>query len=129
LLPFEPVTSRTKISSAKTALKATVKMQPSADSNNINNTSSFNDKPSSSFQLVVASVNWISKAVSNKPFKTLCLERIESKMQPILQLIVGFKANDNLLITNGIIFDKVVSHQVNVAMKHGIDYDGNNPLQ
>jgi hypothetical protein len=44
-------------------------------------------------------------------------------------LIVGFKANANLKITNGIIFDKVVSHQVNVAMKHGIDFNGNNPLQ
>jgi hypothetical protein len=44
-------------------------------------------------------------------------------------LIVGFKANANLEITNGVIFDKVVSHQVNVAMKQGIDYDGNNPLQ
>jgi hypothetical protein len=57
LLPFEPVTSTTKISSAKTALKATVKMQPSADSNNISNTSSFDNKPSSTFQLVVASVD------------------------------------------------------------------------
>jgi hypothetical protein len=46
-----------------------------------------------------------------------------------LQLIDGFKANANLEITNGVIFDKVISHQVNVAMKHGIDYDGNNPLQ
>jgi hypothetical protein len=57
LLPFEPVTSTTHISSAKTALKATAEMQPSADSNNINNASSFDDKPSSTFQLVVASVN------------------------------------------------------------------------
>jgi hypothetical protein len=31
LLAFEPVTSKTKISSAKTALKATAEMQPSAD--------------------------------------------------------------------------------------------------
>jgi hypothetical protein len=129
LLPFEPVTSTTKVSSAKTALKATAEMQPSANSNNINNASSFNDKPSSTFQLVVASVNWISKAISNKPFITLHLERIKSKMQPIFQLIVGFKANDNLEITNDVTFDKVVNHQVNVAMKHRIDYDGNNPLQ
>ncbi len=50
-------------------------------------------------------------------------------MQPIFQLIVGFKANDNLEITNDVTFDKVVNHQVNVAMKHRIDYDGNNPLQ
>ncbi len=127
LLPFEPVTSTTKISSAKTALKA--EMQLSADSNNINNASSFDDKPSSTFQLVVASVNWISTVVSNKPFKTLRLKIIKSKMQPIFQLIDGFKANANLEITNGVIFDKVVSHRVNVAMKYGIDNDGNNPLQ
>jgi hypothetical protein len=40
-------------------------MQQSADSNNLHNASSFNDKPSSTFQLVVASVNWKSKAISN----------------------------------------------------------------
>ena len=91
LLPFEPVTSTTKISSAKTALKATAEMQPSANSNNINNASSFNNKPSSTFQLVVASVDWISKAVSNKPFKTLHLNRIKSKMPITFQLIVGSK--------------------------------------
>jgi hypothetical protein len=66
-------------------------MQPSADSKNINNASSFNDKPSSTFQLVVAPVDWISKAISNKPFKTLRLERIKSKTQPIFKLIFGFK--------------------------------------
>ncbi len=54
---------------------------------------------------------------------------IKNKTGSIFQLIVGFKANANLKITNGITFDKVVSHQVNVAMKHGIDYNGNNPLQ
>jgi hypothetical protein len=54
---------------------------------------------------------------------------IKNKTGSIFQLIVGFKANANLKITNGIIFDKVVSHRVNVAMKHGIDYNGNNPLQ
>jgi hypothetical protein len=54
---------------------------------------------------------------------------IKYKTGLIFQLIVGFKANANLEITNGIIFDKVVSHRVNVAMKHGINYDGNNPLQ
>jgi hypothetical protein len=91
LLPFEPVTSTTKISSAKTALKATVEMQPSANSINVNKTSSFDNKPSSTFQLVVASINWISKAVSNKSFKTLRLERIKSKMQPTFKLIFGFK--------------------------------------
>jgi hypothetical protein len=91
LLPYEPVTSTTQIGSAKTALKATAEMQPSADSNNINNASSFGDNPSSTFQLVVASVDWISKAVPNKPFKTLRLERIKSKMQPTFKLIFGFK--------------------------------------
>jgi hypothetical protein len=50
---------------------------------------------------------------------------IKNKTGSIFQLIVGFKANANLKITDGIIFDKVVSHRVNVAMKHGIDYDGN----
>jgi hypothetical protein len=91
LLPFEHVTSTEHISSAKTALKATAEMQPSANSNNINNASSFDHKPSSIFQLVVASVNWISKAVSNKPYKTLCLDRIKSKMPFTYQLIVGSK--------------------------------------
>jgi hypothetical protein len=66
-------------------------MQLSANSNNINNASSFNDNPSSTFQLVVASVEWISKAISNKPFKTLRLEQIKSKMQPTFKLIFGFK--------------------------------------
>ncbi len=54
---------------------------------------------------------------------------IKNKTGSIFQLIVGFKANANLEITNGVIFDKVVSHKVNVAMKHGIDYNRNNPLQ
>ena len=54
---------------------------------------------------------------------------IKNKTGSIFQLIVGFKANANLKITDGIIFDKVVSHRVNVAMKHGINYNGNNPLQ
>jgi hypothetical protein len=54
---------------------------------------------------------------------------IKNKTGSIFQLIVGFKANANLEITNGIIFDKIVSHQVNVAMKHRINYNGNNSLQ
>ncbi len=54
---------------------------------------------------------------------------IKNKTGSIFQLIVGFKANANLEITNGVIFDKFVSHQVNVAMKCGMDYNGNNPLQ
>jgi hypothetical protein len=66
-------------------------MQLSADWNNINNAFSFDDKPSSTFQLVVASFDWISKAVSIKPFKTLHIERIKSKMQPTFKLIFGFK--------------------------------------
>jgi hypothetical protein len=40
-------------------------MQPSANSNKIHNASSVDDKPSSTFQLVVASVDWTSKAISN----------------------------------------------------------------
>ncbi len=91
LLAFEPVTSTTQISSAKTVLKAMAEMQPSANSNKVNNASSFYTKPSSTFQLVVASVDWISKAVSNKPFKTLHLTRIKSKMQPTFKLVFGFK--------------------------------------
>jgi hypothetical protein len=63
LLAFEPVTSTNQISSAKTASKASAEMQPSADSNK--NASSFDNKPSSTFQLVVASVDWKSKAISN----------------------------------------------------------------
>ncbi len=54
---------------------------------------------------------------------------IKNKTGSIFQLIVGFKANTNLKITNDVIFDKVGSHWVNVAMKHGINYDRNNPLQ
>ena len=65
LFAFEPVTSTNQISSAKTSSKASAEMQPSADSNKIHNASSFNDKPSSTFQLVVASVDWTSKAISN----------------------------------------------------------------
>jgi hypothetical protein len=91
LLAFELVTSITNISSAKTALKATAGMQPSANSNNIHNASSFDDKHSFTFQLVVASVNWKLKAVSNKLFRTLRLGRIKSKMPFIFQLIVGSK--------------------------------------
>jgi hypothetical protein len=51
--------------SAIAALKAMVEVQASADKTQPNNASSFNDKPSSTFQLVVASVNWKSK-----PFQT-----------------------------------------------------------
>ncbi len=54
---------------------------------------------------------------------------IKNKTGSIFQLIVGFKANANLEITNGVIFDKIVSHQVNVAMTHGINYNRSNPLQ
>jgi hypothetical protein len=54
---------------------------------------------------------------------------IKDKTGSTFQLIVRFKANATLEITNGIFFYKVVSHQVNVAMKHGIAYNGNNPLQ
>ncbi len=63
----------------------------SKGSNKLNNASSVNDKSSSAFQLVEASVDWKSKTVSNKPFRTLCLNRIQSKMPFIFQLIVGSK--------------------------------------
>jgi len=56
-----------------------------------NNASSFDDKPSSTFQLVVVSVDWISKGISNKPFRTLRLDRIKSKTPFTFQLIVGSK--------------------------------------
>ncbi len=77
--------------SAKAALKAKAEVQASADKTKQNNASSFDDKPSSTFQLVVASVNWKSKAVSNKLLRILCLGRIKSKMPFIFQLIVGSK--------------------------------------
>jgi hypothetical protein len=51
--------------SAKAALKAIAEVQASADKTKPNNASSFNDKPSSTFQLVVASVDWISKSISS----------------------------------------------------------------
>ncbi len=89
LLAFEPVTSTKQISSAKTALKATAVMQLSADSNKIPNTSSFDNKSYSSFQLVIVSVDWLSKAFSNKLFRSLRLDGIKSKMPFIFQLIVG----------------------------------------
>jgi hypothetical protein len=43
-------------------------MQLSANLNKINNASFFDSKSSSAFQLAIASVDWKSKAVSNKPF-------------------------------------------------------------
>jgi hypothetical protein len=63
----------------------------SKGSNKLNNASSFDDKSSSAFQLVVVSVDWKSKVVLNKPFRSLCLDRIKSKMPFIFQLIVGSK--------------------------------------
>jgi hypothetical protein len=75
--------------SAKAAFKAIAEVQASADKTKPNNASSSNDKPSSTFHLVVASVNWKSKAISNKLFRILCLGRIKSKMPFIFQLMVG----------------------------------------
>jgi hypothetical protein len=72
-------------------LKAIAEVQASADKTKPNNALSFDDKPSSTFQLIVASVNWKSKAVSNKLFRILCLGGIKSKMPFIFQLIVGSK--------------------------------------
>jgi hypothetical protein len=81
LFAFEPVTSTNQISSAKTASKASVEMQLSADSNK--NASYFNDKPSSTFQLVVASVDWTSKAISNlgynKSHETSCVFQLVAR--------------------------------------------------
>jgi hypothetical protein len=77
--------------SAKAALTVIAEVQASADKTKPNNASSFNDKPSSTFQLAVASVNWKSKPASNKLFRILCLGRIKSKMPFIFQLIVGSK--------------------------------------
>ena len=58
----------TQPQSAKEASKAIVEVQASADKTKSNNASSFDNKPSPTFQLVVVSVNWKSKAISNKPF-------------------------------------------------------------
>ncbi len=91
MLPFEPVTSTTQINSAKSALKATAEMQPSADSNKIRNASSFNNKSYSTFQLVIVSVDWLSKAFSNKLFITLRLDGIKCKIPFTFQLIIGSK--------------------------------------
>ena len=65
--------------SAKAALKAILEVQASADKTKPNNASSFDDKTFSTFQLVVASVDWKSKSISS-------LGRI--------------KANSNLQTTN-----------------------------
>ncbi len=77
--------------SAKAALKAIAEVQASTDKTKPNNASSFNDKPSSTFQLVVA-----SSIGNQKPFQTNYLEScvskgIKSKMPFIFQLIVGSK--------------------------------------
>ena len=53
-----------------------------------NNASSFDDMPSSTFQLVVASINWKSNAVSKKPNRSSRLYRIKSKMPFIFQLSI-----------------------------------------
>jgi hypothetical protein len=74
-LVCEPVTSTNQIKRDKST--PTFQLVLASVSNN--NASSFNDKPSSTFQLVVASVDWKSKAISNKPFRTLHPGRIKSK--------------------------------------------------
>jgi hypothetical protein len=51
--------------SANTAFKAIAEVQASVDNTKPNNASSFNNKPSSTFQLVVALVDWISKSISS----------------------------------------------------------------
>ena len=82
-----PATSTNQIIRDKSSV--TFKLVVASVSNN--SASSFYNKPSSTFQLVVASVNWKSKAVSNKPFRTLRLDRIKSQMSFTFQLIVGSK--------------------------------------
>jgi hypothetical protein len=74
-LVCELVTSKNQIKRDKST--PTFQLVVASISNN--NSSSFNDKPSSTFQLVVASVDWKSKAISNKPFRTLHPGRIKSK--------------------------------------------------
>jgi hypothetical protein len=61
LVPFSSCWDAHK--SANAALKAIAEVQASTDRTKTNNASSFNKKSSSTFQLVVASVNWISKAI------------------------------------------------------------------
>jgi hypothetical protein len=51
--------------SAKAALKAIAEVQASADKIKSNNVSSFDGKPSSTFQLVDVSVDWISKGITS----------------------------------------------------------------
>jgi len=101
----ELVTSKNQIKRDKST--PTFQLVVASVSNN--NASSFDDKPSSTFQLVVVSVDWISKGISNKPFRTLHLNRIKSKMPFTFQLIVGSKQvhqkkpqrnNANLQTTN-----------------------------
>jgi hypothetical protein len=88
LLAFEPVTSKKQISSAKTALKVTAEMQLSADSNKINNASSFNNKSSSAFKLVVASItNEFSKGQTNdSPAKQCPVPNNDPAIESSLQL-------------------------------------------
>jgi hypothetical protein len=51
--------------SAKAALKVIAEVQASADKIKSKNVSSFDDKPSSTFQLVDVSVDWISKGITS----------------------------------------------------------------
>jgi hypothetical protein len=66
-------------------------MQPSADSNK--NNSSFDDKPSPTFQLVVALINWISKGISSLyqiKAKQTCKQRttLDEDPRPISTLVI-----------------------------------------
>jgi hypothetical protein len=51
--------------SAKAALKTIAEVQASADKIKSNNVSSFDNKPSSTCQLVVVSVDWISRGITS----------------------------------------------------------------
>jgi len=79
----EFVTSKNQIKRDKST--PTFQLVDASVSNN--NDSSFDDKSSSTFQLVVAFVHWKSKAISDKPFRTLHLDRIKNKIPSIFQLI------------------------------------------
>jgi hypothetical protein len=72
--------------SAKAALKAIVEVQASADKPKPNNASSFDDKPSSTLQLVVASVNDKLSKGSNK---TNHASSFRHRASSTLQLVVA----------------------------------------
>jgi hypothetical protein len=83
-------TSEKQISSAKAALKAIAEMQASTDRTKTNNALSFNDMPSSTFQLVVTSLtNEFSKGPTNdSPAKQRPVPNHDPAIESSLQLHV-----------------------------------------